>query len=106
METDADTEKAQQVLDWIHRTKVTSFKAHELVTARRRAFPTVSSTAPALRLLEEHGYLRSFQPARNGTRGKSPAITSRVHPHVESLGVGSQAQYSSEKSLPELVLLR
>ncbi|MGW1374770.1 DUF3987 domain-containing protein [Streptomyces sp. NPDC002446] len=82
METNTESEKAQLVLDWIRRTKVTSFKAHELVTARRRAFPTVSSTAPALKLLEEHGYLRSVQPARNGSRGKLPAITYRVHPSL------------------------
>ncbi|MFE2381099.1 DUF3987 domain-containing protein [Streptomyces misionensis] len=83
METDADTKKAQQVLDWIRRTKVTSFKVHELVTARRRAFPTVSSTVPALRLLEEHGYVTTIQPARNGTRGKPPATTYRVHPCLD-----------------------
>ncbi|NWF27991.1 DUF3987 domain-containing protein [Streptomyces sp. PKU-EA00015] len=80
METDADSEKAQLVLDWIRRTKTTSFKAHELVTARRRAFPTVSSAAPALRLLEEHGYLRRLHEARAGGRGRQPAAVFRVHP--------------------------
>ncbi|MFD9465596.1 DUF3987 domain-containing protein [Streptomyces sp. NPDC060027] len=85
METDADTEKAQQALDWIRRTKATSFKAHELVTARRRAFPTVSSTAPALRLLEEHGYVRRLHEERAGTRGRQPAVVYRVHPSVAEL---------------------
>ncbi|WP_406401595.1 DUF3987 domain-containing protein [Streptomyces sp. NBC_00879] len=66
METDADSEKAQLVLDWIRRTKTTHFKAHELVTAWRRVFPTVSSAAPALRLLEEHGYIRRLHEARAG----------------------------------------
>ncbi|MFE5890493.1 DUF3987 domain-containing protein [Streptomyces sp. NPDC056462] len=80
METDADSEKALLVLDWIRRTKVTSFKAHELVTARRRAFPTVSSTAPALRLLEEHGYVRRLHEERSGARGRQPAPVYRVHP--------------------------
>lgn len=82
MDTDADSGKAQLVLDWIRRTKVTGFKAHELVTARRRTFPTVSSTAPVLRLLEEHGYLRGTRPPRNGSRGKLPAITYRVQPSL------------------------
>ncbi|MFF3247378.1 DUF3987 domain-containing protein [Streptomyces sp. NPDC002870] len=80
MEADENTEKAELVLDWIRRTKTTSFKAHELVTARRRAFPTVSSAAPALRLLEEHGYVRRLLEARAGVRGRQPAAVFRVHP--------------------------
>lgn len=80
METDADSANARLALDWMFRAKMTSFKAHELVTARRRAFPTVSSTAPALRLLEEHGYVRSFHAERSGSRGRQPAVTYRVHP--------------------------
>lgn len=90
METDADSEKARLVLDWIGRTKVTSFKAHELVTARRRAFPTVSSTAPALRLLEEHGYVRRLHEERAGTRGRQPAAVYRVHPLVVEVGDASE----------------
>ncbi|MEU6217228.1 DUF3987 domain-containing protein [Streptomyces sp. NPDC047022] len=82
MEADENTEKAELVLDWIRRTKVTSFKAHELVTARRRAFPTVSSTGPALRLLEEHGFVRALLSERSGTRGRQPATTYRAHPAV------------------------
>ncbi|MFF4355044.1 hypothetical protein ACFY0T_49275, partial [Streptomyces sp. NPDC001530] len=80
METDTDSERAQLVLDWIRRTKLTSFKAHELVTARRRAFPTVRSTAAALGLLQVHGYLKATQLPRNGSRGQLPALTYRVHP--------------------------
>ncbi|MFE8947421.1 DUF3987 domain-containing protein [Streptomyces sp. NPDC007856] len=92
METDADGEKAQVVLDWIRRTKVTSFNAHELVTARRRAFPTVSSTAPALKLLEEHGYVRRLHGERAGTRGRQPAAVYRVHPSVVAVDDASSLQ--------------
>ncbi|MEU9654993.1 DUF3987 domain-containing protein [Streptomyces chartreusis] len=80
MATDTDSEKAQLVLDWIHKTKVTSFKAHELVTARRRAFPTVRSTSSALKLLEEQGYVRRLHEERAGSRGRQPAVVYRVHP--------------------------
>ncbi|MEU8977639.1 DUF3987 domain-containing protein [Streptomyces sp. NPDC048309] len=91
METDTDSEKAQLVLDWIRRTNVTSFKAHELVTARRRAFPTVSATAPVLKLLEEHGYVRRLHEERAGTRGRQPAAVYRVHPSVVEVDDASGA---------------
>ncbi|MFD4144426.1 DUF3987 domain-containing protein [Streptomyces sp. NPDC058572] len=86
MEADENSEKAKLVLDWIRRTKVTSFKAHELVTARRRAFPTVNSTTAALRLLEQHGFVRALRPERSGSRGRQPAITYRVHPEAAAPG--------------------
>lgn len=83
MGSDPVIEDAREVLAWLQRTGRTTFKAHELVTGRRQRFPTVAKTKPALRLLQEHGYLRATQPTRQGTRGQRPAATYWLHPSGE-----------------------
>ncbi|MEE4542204.1 DUF3987 domain-containing protein [Streptomyces sp. V4-01] len=38
----------------------------------RSEVPTIADLEPALALLEDHGYLRSYQPERTGRRGRPP----------------------------------
>lgn len=46
----------------------------------RSEFPTVADLEPAAALLEEHGYVRVYQPERTGARGRPPAPRYQVHP--------------------------
>ncbi|MEU4617470.1 YfjI family protein [Streptomyces umbrinus] len=48
--------------------------------------PTVADLEPALALLEDHGYLRSYQPERTGKRGRPPAPRMQVHPTLRDAG--------------------
>ncbi|MEU6216544.1 YfjI family protein [Streptomyces sp. NPDC047022] len=52
----------------------------------RSDVPTVADLEPALALLEDHGYLRSYQPERTGKRGRPPAPRMQVHPALRDVG--------------------
>ncbi|KPI12069.1 Protein of unknown function DUF3987 [Actinobacteria bacterium OK074] len=88
MSTEPSVDDARTVLDWLTRSGLREFKAKDVVAAIRR-FKTVASVAPALSLLEEHGYLRPTQQERNGARGRHPATTYLVHPDLATGESGS-----------------
>ncbi|MET9177922.1 DUF3987 domain-containing protein [Kitasatospora aureofaciens] len=92
---DPATEDAQTLLQWLQRPKKdgthrTHIKAHDAVASSRR-FKKVADVEPALNLLEQHGWLRTDQPTAGGQRGRSPAITFRVHPAVSTPTDGDEA---------------
>jgi replicative DNA helicase len=63
MGTDPRTNDACWLLDWIHRTNRTQFSRRDAHRAAPRGrFPKATDLEPALRLLEEHGYLRRVDP--------------------------------------------
>jgi replicative DNA helicase len=63
MGADPRVDDARWLLDWIHRTNRTQFSRRDAhVAAPRGRFPKASDLEPALRLLEEHGYLRRVDP--------------------------------------------
>ena len=59
MGTDPRTDDARWLLDWISLTNRTQFSRRDAHRAAPRGrFATAADLEPALRLLEEHGYLR------------------------------------------------
>jgi hypothetical protein len=63
MGTDARVDDARWLLDWITRTNRTQFSRRDAHRAAPRGrFATATDLEPALRLLEEHGYLRRVDP--------------------------------------------
>jgi hypothetical protein len=63
MGTDPRTEDARWLLDWIDRTGRSQFSRRDAHRAAPRGrFPKATDLEPALRLLEEHGYLRRVDP--------------------------------------------
>jgi hypothetical protein len=63
MGADPRVDDARWLLDWINRTDRTQFSRRDAhATAPRGRFPKVTDLEPALRLLEEHGYLRRVDP--------------------------------------------
>jgi replicative DNA helicase len=63
MGTDPRTDDARWLLDWITRTNRTQFSRRDAHRAAPRGrFATATDLEPALRLLEEHGYLRRVDP--------------------------------------------
>ncbi|WP_284437185.1 YfjI family protein [Streptomyces sp. TUS-ST3] len=52
----------------------------------RSEVPTVADLEPALALLEDHGYLRCYQPERTGKRGRPPAPRLQAHPSLRHGG--------------------
>jgi replicative DNA helicase len=63
MGADPRVDDARWLLDWISRTTRTQFSRRDAhVAAPRGRFPKATDLEPALRLLEEHGYLRRADP--------------------------------------------
>jgi hypothetical protein len=63
MGADPRVDDARWLLDWINRTDRTQFSRRDAhAAAPRGRFPKVTDLEPALRLLEEHGYLRRVDP--------------------------------------------
>jgi replicative DNA helicase len=63
MGTDQHLDDARWLLDWITRTNRTQFSRRDAHRAAPRGrFATATDLEPALRLLEEHGYLRRVDP--------------------------------------------
>ena len=60
---DPRLDDARWLLDWISRTNRTQFSRRDVhVAAPRSRFAKATDLEPALRLLEEHGYLRRVDP--------------------------------------------
>jgi replicative DNA helicase len=84
MGADPGLEDARWLLDWISRTGRTQFTrrdAHQ--AAPRGRFPKATDLDPALRLLEEHGYLRRVDPEPSRDphgRGRPPSPRFLVNP--------------------------
>jgi replicative DNA helicase len=63
MGADPRLDDARWLLDWINRTGRTQFSRRDAhAAAPRGRFPKATDLEPALRLLEEHGYLRRVDP--------------------------------------------
>ena len=62
MGTDPRTDDARWLLDWIARTNQAQFSRRDAHQAARGRFPKATDLEPALRLLEEHSYLRRVDP--------------------------------------------
>jgi replicative DNA helicase len=63
MGADPRIDDARWLLDWIHRTNRTQFSRRDAHRAAPHGrFATATDLEPALRLLEEHGYLRRLDP--------------------------------------------
>jgi replicative DNA helicase len=91
MGADQRLDDAQWLLDWITRTNRTQFSrrdAHR--TAPRGRFAKATDLEPALRLLEEHGYLRRVDPEpsqdpRGRGRPASPRFLVNPLPHAAEM---------------------
>jgi replicative DNA helicase len=62
MGADPRTDDARWLLDWINRTNQAQFSRRDAHQAARGRFPKATDLEPALRLLEEHSYLRRVDP--------------------------------------------
>jgi hypothetical protein len=63
MGADPRVDDARWLLDWVNRTNRPQFSRRDAhAAAPRGRFPKATDLEPALRLLEEHGYLRRVDP--------------------------------------------
>jgi replicative DNA helicase len=84
---DPSAEDARHILAWLQRPKTngthrTTVKRRDIVAGLRHFRGRTDTIDPALRLLEEHGYLRADTPPTSGGRGRPPSLTFRVHPDL------------------------
>lgn len=83
MGADAAQTRARSLLDVLAANGWDTVSRRDLFAKLSRSeFPTVADLEPAVTLLEEHGYLRSYTPPRNGKRGRPPAPRYLIHPRV------------------------
>ncbi|WP_442815978.1 YfjI family protein [Streptomyces sp. NBC_01205] len=81
MGADPTVGRARAVLEALRAGGWKDVSRRDLFTKLSRSeFPNVADLEPAAVLLEEHGYLRAYQPERTGARGRPPAPRYRVHP--------------------------
>jgi replicative DNA helicase len=74
MGADPCLDDARWLLDWIARTGRSQFSRRDAHAATPRGrFPKAADLEPALRLLEEHGYLRRVDADPPGPKGGRPA---------------------------------
>jgi hypothetical protein len=91
MGADRHHDDARWLLDWITRTHRTQFSRRDAHRAAPRGrFATATDLEPALRLLEEHGYLRRVdpepsQPPRGRGRPASPRFLVNPLPHAAEM---------------------
>ncbi|MER5197768.1 YfjI family protein [Streptomyces sp. NPDC002755] len=79
--------RARSVLDALRDNRWEDVSRRDVFTALSRSeVPTVADLEPALALLEDHGYLRSYQPERTGKRGRPPAPRLAAHPSLRDSG--------------------
>jgi replicative DNA helicase len=84
MGADPRTDDARWLLDWIGRSGRSQFSRRDAhAAAPRGRFPKATDLDPALRLLEEHGYLRRLDPEPSRDphgRGRPPSPRFLVNP--------------------------
>ncbi|MFF8426045.1 YfjI family protein [Streptomyces sp. NPDC016566] len=79
--------RARSVLDVLRDNGWEDVSRRDVFTVLSRSeVSTVADLEPALALLEDHGYLRSYQPERTGKRGRPPAPRLLVHPVLRQGG--------------------
>jgi hypothetical protein len=107
MGTDSQVDDARWLLDWITRTNRSQFTRRDPHQAAPRGrFPNATDLDPALRLLEEHGYLRWLDadpPGPKGGRPPSLVAALGVQPAAQPQGHGD---YRKPPALPPASLLR
>ncbi|MFI5943667.1 YfjI family protein [Streptomyces uncialis] len=79
--------RARSVLDALRDQAWDDVSRRDLFTVLSRTeVPTIADLEPALALLEDHGYLRTYQPERTGKRGRPPAPRIQAHPGIRHSG--------------------
>ncbi|MEV6167562.1 YfjI family protein [Streptomyces sp. NPDC051954] len=87
MGADPVLSRARAALEVLRDNAGEDVSRRDVFTALSRSeVPTVADLEPALALLEDHGYLRSYQPERTGKRGRPPAPRLLVHPDLRPCG--------------------
>jgi replicative DNA helicase len=90
MGADPRIDDARWLLDWIHRTGHQQFTRRDAHQGGRGRFRKAADLEPALRLLEEHGYLRRVdpKPSRDPHGRGRPAsprfVVNPLHPSSET----------------------
>lgn len=80
MGADPDIESARRVLDWIQARAGSSFTKRDLFNGTRAQFPSVKDLDPALKLLDEHGFIRQRPEEGHPGPGRKPSPTYDVNP--------------------------
>ncbi|MFE9497568.1 YfjI family protein [Streptomyces collinus] len=87
MGADPVLSRARSVLEALRDNAWEDVSRRDVFTVLSRSeVPTVADLDPALALLEDHGYLRSYQPERTGKRGRPPAPRLLAHPALRHSG--------------------
>ncbi|MFE7443718.1 YfjI family protein [Streptomyces chartreusis] len=83
MGADPVVSRARSVMEALKENRWDDVSRRDVFTVLSRTeVPCVADLEPALALLEDHGYVRSYQPERTGKRGRPPAPRLQIHPRL------------------------
>ena len=80
MGADPKIEAAKVVLRWIEKSALSDFTKRQAFGGVRRRFKEVAALEPALRVLEDHGYIRLEEPLVVRGPGRKPSDKYLVNP--------------------------
>ena len=80
MGADPEVEGARRVLRWLEHTGAKSFTAKECFDGCKGTFRKMDALKPALRLLEQHGYIREEEQEQRKGPGRKPSPRFDVNP--------------------------
>ena len=80
MGADPEVEDAKRVLSWIRRAGRTVFSRRDAFEGTKGHFKKVETMEPALRVLEQHGFIRERPAADRPGPGRKPSPVYDVNP--------------------------
>ncbi|MBL8171713.1 MAG: DUF3987 domain-containing protein [Acidobacteria bacterium] len=95
MGADPEIEAAKIVLRWIEKTGDEAFTKRQAFEATKGRFKKVENLEPALRLLEEHGYIRTQVNGSEHRRGRKASQLFAVNPFLLTPSHNSHNSHNS-----------
>lgn len=89
MAADPKIEEAKIVLNWIKKTGSTSFTKRDAYQGNKGRFNKVALLEPALKILEDHGYVQLVEIPAKGGAGRKPSPVFLVNPSLSAPSVSS-----------------
>jgi hypothetical protein len=80
MGADPSAKEAERILSWLKKDRLEEFTRRDAFQKMRGHLRKVEDIDPALKLLENHGFIRSTEPPKKDGPGRTPSVAYIVNP--------------------------